>query len=420
MPPTPSPTPPVGNSFTYTGRLAQSDTYSYPTPSPLPSTSASAAVALSVNVEESPAPFVTPAGGAYDIHYSESDTFPNVTDVSTTDTFAATSGSNLDEYGSVVTNGSGATANVSTRAYTTPYVLDELPETNGASWTNSPAGQYSEQEPDGNSITDTIAANGTYTETQTLLGGYNLSIAENADGSGTYGGTILLYPIQYSAPSGGKVTIEVVYPTPSPGSTATPKPPTVIGTPPAWYGTSPTLYGETDNVSTGATFPAACNVNASFGTSGNEIARTVNTLDTILGYSDVQHYDEYTVPATGSVACIQMTDVQTYYYDYLDDTAGSYANFANFAGRPQQVATTTETVGLQSETLASVGQRPPQSTTTHVSRNANAAHSLTVEQIATAIARFQARIQSARVLRELKFAKRLEQLRSHNVHGGVL
>jgi hypothetical protein len=420
--PTPSPTPPVGDSFTYTGTLSQSDTYTYPSPSPFPSTSASASVALQVNVKESPAPFTTPAGGAYDVHYSEQDAFPNVTAVSTTDTFTAPDASgHLNEYGSVVTNGSGSTANTETRVYTTPYILDELPETNGANWTNSPAGTYTENEPDGNGITDTIAANGTYNETQTLAGGYNLTIAENADGSGTYGGTFLqaigIQAFTFSAPSGGTVTVQAVFPSPSPP--ATPIPNVTVGTPPAWYGSSPTLYHETDTVTTAVTFPLACNVNASIGTSGNRIARTITSTDTILGYVDNQIYTEYTVPATGAVACIVMTDVQTYYYDYLDDTQASYGNYADFAGTVQQTATTLETVGLQSETLASLGRTMPQ-TSTRSTLGASSARGLSAEQLAVATARFQARIEAQRFARELKFLQRLERITGRRVPGGVL
>lgn len=418
MPPTPTPTPPVGDQFAYTGSLQQSNTYTYPSPSPLPNTTASASVTVNVAVTRTPAPFATPAGGAYDIHDSESDAFSNVTDVSTTDTWATTSSSATQEYGSVVTTGSGSAAAKVTRTYTAPYVLDELPETNGASWTNSPAGTLSEIDPDGETISRTIAGNGTYNETQNLVNGqYTLTIAENADGSGTYFGTLLSWPIEYSAPQSGKITVEVVptaSPTPSPGTTANPSPiptPFALGTPPAWYGsTAPALYSENDSIATGVSFPVSCNVPAQFGTSGNAVTRAITSWDTILGYKETQTYTDYDTQAAG-IVCIAMNDQQIYYYDYLDDTSGSYDNFADFAGTPQQTVTIAETVGLQSETLAQSVHRSAQSLATR---------SLTSQQIAVAIARFQARALQARRAREKMIERSLRSIEQRMSRGGQL
>lgn len=402
-PPTMSPTntPPVGDTFAYTGTLTQSNVYTYPTPSPLPSTSASATVTLNAAVTSSAAPFgiSTPHGGAYDLHYSESDAFPNVTNVSTTDSWQTTSTSAVDEYGSVVTYGSGSGADIIERSYSAPYLLDELPETNGASWTNAPTGALDETEPDGTDITRSVGSNGAYSETQGLVGGYNAVITENSDGSGTYGGTIWnAYGIEdftYSAPSSDRITIGVTFTTPAPSSTATPEPPIVLATPVAWYPSSPVFYNETDSVSTGVTFPGSCNVAGTFGTSGNEIARTITTLDTILGYTEVQTYDEYD-SATAGVVCIAMSDVQKYYYDYLDDTEQSYDDFATFAGgsTPLQTVTTNETVGLQSESLASSSTRRTVQSTS--------AQGLSMQQVGLAMASFQAKAEEVRLTRERK------------------
>jgi hypothetical protein len=418
MPPTPTPTPPVGDQFTYAGSLQQSDTFTYPSPSPFPNTTASASVTVNVAVTLTPAPFVTPAGGAYDIHDSESDAFSNVTNVSTTDTWAATTSTATQEYGSVVTTGSGSSAAKVTRTYTAPYVLDELPETNGANWSNSPAGTSYETDPDGETISRTIAGNGTYSETQNLVNGqYTLTIAENADGSGTYSGTLLSWPIEYSAPQGGTITIEVVptaSPTPSPGTTANPSPiptPFALGTPPAWYGsTAPSLYTENDSVATGVSFPASCNVPAQYGTTGNAVTRAITSWDTILGYKETQTYVDYDTQSAG-IVCIAMNDKQVYYYDYLDDTSGSYDNFADFAGTPQQTVTISETVGLQTETLAASAHRSAQSLT---------GHTLSSQQIAAAIARFQVRALQARRTREKAIERSLRAIEQRMSRGGQL
>lgn len=417
--PTATSTPPVGDTFSYSGTLTQTNVYTYPTPSPFPSTSANATVSINAVVTQSAAPYPisTPVGGAYDLRYSESDAFPNGTNVSTTNSFQSTTASAVDEYGSSVTNGSGSGSATTTRSYTSVYVLDELPETNGANWSNSPAGTLYESDPDGTSITRTIAANGTYNETQTLVAGYNEKITENSDGSGTYGGTIWnAYGIEdftYGAPSGGHVSIGVTFTTPAPGSTATPEPPIVLATPVAWYPSSPTFYSESDSVSTGVTFPGGCNVAATFGTSGNVVLRAITTLDTILGYTDTQTYAEYDSPTYG-IVCIMMADVQKYYYDYLDDTEESYDDFADFAGgsTPLQTVDIAETVGLQSETLASSAtRRSVQSASTH---------GMTAEQVALAIASFQAKVEQVRRQRERKMIESIAARAAQLVRrGGV-
>ncbi len=417
-PTTPAPattsTPPVGNEFTYSGTLTQTNTYTYPTPSPFPSTSAEATVALSVTVTTSPAPFTTPTNDPYDVQYSEQDAFPDETDVSTTDTWAATTSSAIDEYGSQVTNGAGETAATVLWVYSTPYVLDKLPETNGASWTNSPEGYSTEDDPGDLTISRYVESAGNYNETQELTGGYNLVITENSDGSGTYSGTVLsaegIIDFTYSAPSSGKITVAVVLESPSPP--ATPYPPIVLATPTAWYGSTPTFYTESDTDTDPVAFPGSCNVPSTYGTSGNMVKRTITSLDTILGYTETQTYESYDNSAA-SIVCIVMNDVQTYYYDYLDDTEESYDDFAAFVGAPQQTATTSETVGLQSEVLAtSAGRSSAQS--------AHASSSLSPQTVAVAVARFQARIAQVRVSRERKIAQNIRAFATRLTNEGII
>ncbi len=415
-PPTASPTstPPVGNQFTYTGTLTQTDTYTYPTPSPFPSTNASATVSLSVTVTSSPAPFTTPTNDPYDIYYSEQDAFPTETDLSTTDTWAATTSSAIDEYGSLVTIGSGETAATILWVYSAPYVLDELPETNGASWTNSPEGYSTEDDPGDLTISRYVESARNYNETQELTGGYNLVITENSDGSGTYSGTVLtaygITDFSYSAPSDGKITVEVVFPSPSPP--ATPEPALVLATPPAWYGSTPTFYTESDTDTNPVTFPVSCNVPSTYGTSGNMVKRTITSLDTILGYAESQTYESYDNSAA-SIVCIVMNDVQTYYYDYLDDTEQSYDDFAAFVGTPQQTATTSETVGLQSEVLATSLRR------TSLGSAGHGGSGLSPETIAVAVARFQARTVGVRLTRERKIAQDVRAFLTRLTSGGI-
>ncbi len=341
----------VGDTFAFSGSSQESDVYTYPVGSPFPSTATAAKISENVVVTASSDPL---GSGGTDFHST-------TTTVGTTSTRTATG----DSYYSTVSAGSGTnfvlnaqqsvddSKNTYAWTYTTPQILDVLPESAGATWTNSPAGSYNETDADGATIARTTNADGTYTENDTFATGGvpSMQFLVNPDGSGAwtfnYYGTS--YLIAYSAPTAGSITVSILNPTPapSPGATGTPapNPPIVIATPAAWFSPSPKLYQESDTVSTGVSFPASCAVPSTFGTSGDSIAQVVTKLDPIFGLDEVTTTTTYTAQGFGPV-CVAMNDVQTYYYDYLNDTAGA-ANIAAYVGTPQLTKTYAQTLTLQ-------------------------------------------------------------------------
>ncbi len=391
----------VGDTFAFSGSSLENDVFTYPVGSPFPSTSTAAKVDENVVVTASADPL---GAGGTDFHTT-------TTSVGTTATHVTTG----DSYYSTVSAGSGTNFVLNAQqsvddsknnyewVYTTPQILDELPETAGATWSNSPAGSYSERDADGAAIVRMTNADGTYSEKDTFpTGGMpSMNFVVAPDGSGTwsfvYFGTP--YVVSFTAPSAGSISVSVLTPTPapSPGATGTPppNPPTVVAVPSAWFSPSPKLYQESDAVSTGVTFPSTCAVPSTFGTSGNEIAQTITKIDPILGLDEVTNTTTYTAQGFGPV-CVAMNDVQTYYYNFLSDTIAS-TGLGNFAGTPQITKTYTQTLTLQTAG-------------TSIQSEARSTKSTTVAPISTAIfaadrTAFQAHIASERTQARTAFAK---------------
>lgn len=262
------------------------------------------------------------------------------------------------------------TADTYQYAYATPMVLDELPETNGAVWSNSGAVTITEKDADGTTATRIYKADGSYTEAQNQPGGQVANIAENADGGGSYGGSYLftgtLASLTFSAPSPvpsapPQITIALNFPpAPTPDPSASPGVPTPSPAPTpqtlklsTWYGSAPTLYAESDTVATGVAFPATCSVPSGYGTNGADVKQTIDKIDTILGYKDHTVTDSYVVQGFGPV-CVLMADTQTNYYDYLNDTQFSFV----FSHTPISTSTISETLTLQpGATIRSAGRK---------------------------------------------------------------
>ena len=286
----------IGDTFAFSGSSQESDVYTYPVGSPFPSTATAAKISENVVVTASSDPLGI---GGTDFHST-----------TTTVGTSATRTESGDSYYSTLSAGSGTnfvlnaqqsvddSKNAYTWTYTTPQILDELPESAGATWTNSPAGTYSESDADGARVARTTNADGSYNETDTFATGGVPSMQFNVqpDGSGAWDLDFLGAPapsmiLLYSAPTAGTISVSVLNPTPapSPGATGTPapNPPILIATPAAWFSPSPKLYQESDTVSTGASFPASCAVPSAFGTSGNSIAQVVTKIDPIFGLDEV-------------------------------------------------------------------------------------------------------------------------------------
>ncbi len=407
--PTPTPKPTgtpyaFGDSFAFSGSQTIADTFAYPSPSPYPSTNTTATVNETVTVGASPDPY-GPLG-AGDFHTIETDTAALVTHTTTTDAWLDTSGSNLLEYGYTTVDDSGDSLAAS---YTSPAIQDELPETNGATWSNGAGITYNEKDADGTASTRTYAANGTYTESTTTTAGVQSTIGENADGSGniTTNGAYLdgsVNSLAFTAPKNNQVTVTVNFvqppsptpagigsPTPSPAPTITPR----VYTAPAWYGTTtPVLYSQTTKVTIGIAYPASCGVPSGYGSSGNQLVQTTNRLDTIIGYTDAQTQTTYTNPQYGPV-CVVLSDVQNAYYDYQDDFATATTFHFHFPGTPLSSSTLSQTLTLQSGAVVQdVGRR----TLSH------AVASLSAARIAAVAAAFTLRVERRRHQREIQFA----------------
>ena len=354
--PTPAARPAtVGNTFAYGGTETNTGTYTYPSINPsispgpassMPPTAGTAAVTTNITVQAAPTPFFTTTASVVDVHSVETDAFALRSNVTTTDAWFGTSASAYSLYGSSSNDGAGDSF---TTAFTAPQVVDEIPEVAG-SWTNSPAATLTESDSDGTSSTRTIAAGGTYTETQTIPDGYALTITTNADGSGSYGGTAFSAfhgrsAFVYSAPAAGVVTVSV-QPTPQ-GASPAPSP-LVVATPAAFFSPAPALYNESDVLSTNVPFSnnAACAVPTQFGASGNEVFQTIGRIDPVLGYTESETIATYSSPGIGPV-CIVLFDSQSYYYNYNNDDGRITSYSAVFGnGSLKSVLTSSEVLNL--------------------------------------------------------------------------
>ncbi len=409
----PTPTVGPGSTFAYSGSLTQTNTYAYPQPSPLPSTVNTAAVTENVVVSTSPAPppLSAPAS-ALDYNASETDAYGLQSVVTTTDSWqgkaAAGSAVNLVQYATnVVTNANTSTASTIATSYSTPQIVGQTPATAGASWKNVNGGTVTENDADGTTDVTKRNANGTYTDTQTIASTpQTLTIATKADGSGSYGGTALssygIQEFQMLAPASGKITVQIL---PTGGGA-----PTVVATPKAWFSAATPPYSDVTNVATNVTFPAACNVPPQFGTSGSSLTRQIASYDPVLGFTDAQTITTY-VGGYGPV-CIVLSDLQTTYYDYLNDTLKAWQNFADFEGTPLATQTIAETLTLQNATSASASRRSSAAIVA-------GAQGLSPSSVSFATAQFEARVQHERTVRRKAAIARLIRFMQHRTGGNV-
>jgi hypothetical protein len=227
--------------------------------------------------------------------------------------------------------------------------IDTLPETAGAQWANSAAQISTETDPDGQTITRTTNADGSYTEADAFPDGTTATAVQNSDTSGTYKvlqGSSLETDYTYTAPSGGSLSITVTEPQVSPA------PSPVVFTVPDWLPAGG-LASDSFSDAGPATIPAACGVPKSIGTSGMHIAETRSLVDAIFGTVDAAMVDTYVVQGRG-VACVVSHDVVTAYYDYTGQNG-----FAFFSGLPVQYTTLDEMQGLKTESLSAIAKMRP-------------------------------------------------------------
>ncbi len=188
-----------------------------------------------------------------------------------------------------------------------------------------------------------IASDGSYTDTENLLDqghGGTITLTENSDGSGSIVGPYY----------GGGVIDSVVF-TESQSTACNPvntggspvSPPCLTETtnfdpnyvaflyntygetlltpqtiPDAtWYSVPVKFYTETDGITSGASLPAGCTPN-SFGSSADDVNRTMTTVDTVNGVIETTVLDSFEV--NGTPICMTSSDTQNYAYNQQGNT----------------------------------------------------------------------------------------------------
>jgi hypothetical protein len=246
-------------------------------------------------------------------------------------------------------------------------LVDVLPEVAGTLPVVADATlMRTEVDPDGGGSVRTTAANGTYTETDTYadtsFDGSTASAVANADGSGS-----LSYPIDeptnavfaVGAPASSMIPITITLPAAlgqaAPSATATPIVDT--GTVPVWYPQPLVLSTQTLTDAGQTPIPSTCNVASSLtGRHTNLLVASSTTVDPVFGELDTRTTSEYTEPGIG-VACVELSDVLKQFYDF----SGQAGFVVEVSGSAIQTTTTTQTLGLTSETVIGLdaSQRAP-------------------------------------------------------------
>ena len=367
----------AGNTFAFSGTMHQTQTFAYPQPT-LPPTDVTANVTQSVTVSATANP-LGGTGTVQDFNAVETDAYPTQTFKTTTDYYYNLAyGGDFDLLGYNATDDQGNTTSVD---YVNPQIVDELPETSGASWSNSPAMLLKQNFAGLEKATRTVDGDGAYTDYEDIYQGtgdgttypaMEIVLSDAADGSGSLAFTYNYTGTPYNPPYTSQTfTWSVSAPhVPSPAPSATPGPPVVdiyesrsiVQATPApspspvyqfslkqWY-TLP-LYAETDKNLGSVTIPQACNVPSGFGTTAMQIEQKVNRLDTALGSVETTTTDSYIVTGFGPV-CVQVSDNTQAFYDFNNDTGYNWY----YNQTPMQVSNVSETLTLQSQGTSTTPQ----------------------------------------------------------------
>ncbi len=413
-----------GDQLLYAGTLTQSF-QSFPeivapgTPSPEPTSQTAIDVTESVQVKSDQA--FAGTQGLYDLHATETDAYVSglKTTTSQSDTYEAVTangadGSRLLSYGTQFTDESGDSI---TTTYAPSRILDELPQTPGAQWSN-PAGATIQEalagDASGSAITvaRTVNGDGSYSESTTYPPGYSApnytgvgQISENRDGSGSFAwvanasATTILYSVPVPQPSGPPLITISVYggldPTPA-------DQPANIFQMPTWYGSAPALYNESDRDDGVVAVPASCKLAAQFPQQATEVLRTIDRVDTVLGYTEHETAASYVAAGYGAL-CTQLSDTQSLYYDFNGDQP-----FVFTQQPPLEIATTSETLALQPGTYVSSAARRHAETSAPVGGHLDIA--------ATLRASFDHRVSA---LRAARITRAIRTLRTLLPHGGA-
>ena len=354
-------------AFKFTGDLQRSDFYNYPASNPLPATTAKAQVAQNVSITSVNDPFGS--GNAFDYHNVENDAYALQTLLFTTDSFyqldSSVSPKELLLLGSNTVDDQKNTTSIH---YTTPQIVDKIPEAAHQSWTNDPAGTLKIAYSNQNSTERDTASNGSYSEQDSYLtlGGnayprVNMTTSMHADGSAKivfvfneegrvgYPFKSVTYTFLMTRPTASGIALSSSsYSVPSTGTPSPSPSPTAFGVAPEWFNTP--LYSET-NVDNGPmTVPASCNVPAPFGKQARQLVKTVQTVDAAYGTIDNTTTTRYDAADFGAV-CVQISDVNNAFYDFsladfTNQTPQQFFAFATTVAQPLIATTINEQLTL--------------------------------------------------------------------------
>ncbi len=324
----------AGDSFTYSGTL--NNTYAQSAPCAQPTATSSATVTSTVAVSATTLP--NGGGAGSDVQATEADAYATKTTTTITSQSVKNTASAYELFETKVSDNTGDSLDT---VYTSPQVLDQLPETSGGNWTNGPAGTLTETLADGTHVNRTIASDGSYTDNEAFATGGTAAITVNGlvnntgrDGSGVY--ALAGTTFTYSAPSGGNITLQIAG-----GATRVY---------PAWFaftGTFASSYITDSFVDNGQQpFDASCSVNAGISAAADhQIVETHSVLDPVVGYVDTRTTTTYNVDGFGA-ACVKIADTLDSYYDYNDNT--TKIDYQSQNGLPVSVDTLVEYLGMQS------------------------------------------------------------------------
>jgi hypothetical protein len=298
--------------------------FSFPAPAPgttAPPSSQSFTVTASVTPGASPFPGPSTAG-LVDEHIAESDNSTLSTSTFSTDAWETTSSTQTLLFGETQQEPSSDVSPVTTTIFGTPQILAQ---TSPATWTNVPTAAINYTYSDGTTGARTVAADGTYLDSETLLGGAGgqAVLTENSDASGSitgpYFGGGLIASITLSAPvpapgASPNVTFSENFTTLAQQEGLPPSESLVV---PAFYAAPPVFYTEADSVATGVTLPPSCTPNA-YGTTGVAVERAITQLDTVIGDLETTQLNTYEV--NGLPVCLTTTDITNYAYDEQSNT----------------------------------------------------------------------------------------------------
>lgn len=337
----------VGDTLTLAGTL----THTIARPQPAPSAIA-APVTTTTNVTDTLSiasldESFNNVAGLTDNHLVEADAAPLQTVTTTSDTYTHfVADGSLQQYlgvGYTSTDTNGVQDQV---VYGNGAgIFDELPDTNGATFSNNAAQTFDETEPDTTTVSRTVASDGTYVENDVYSGGFTAQTQTNADLSAAITGFAgLPVNVTYSAPASGQITVNIVETGSTPQTLAS-------GTISDWFPTT-TIYSDTSQKSTGVAIPSTCKTPATVGTTATELVETIGELDTALGTYEKRVQSVYNAPGFGPV-CAVLADTIDTYYDYTGQSLALVPGL-NLAvsSTPIQIDTLSETLGFTTGTVS--------------------------------------------------------------------